>query len=117
MAELIVAAGIGRERIFLEDQSRDTIANAVYVAERYLGAIAPRRVYIVTSPFHLERSVETFRLVLGPGWQIEGVGSAPAPDDAGRRAHEGRFLEQTRQFLAGIAPGEVSRMSAKLRDH
>ena len=64
MAGLIVAAGIDRERIFLEDQSRDTIGNAVYVAERYLGAIAPRRVYIVSSPFHLERSVETFRLVL-----------------------------------------------------
>jgi uncharacterized SAM-binding protein YcdF (DUF218 family) len=115
MADLIVAAGIGRERIFLEDESRDTIGNAIYVAERYLGALAPRPVYVVTSPFHLQRSVLTFQLVLGPAWQVEGVASVPAPDDAERGAHERRLLQQTREFLAGIAPGEVSRMSAKLR--
>lgn len=115
MADLIVAGGIAPQRIFLEDQSRDTIGNAVHVAERYLGAIQPRPIYIVTSPFHLERSVETFRLVLGPTWQIEGVASAPAPDDAERAKHEPMFLMQTRACLAGIAPGEVARMIAKLR--
>jgi uncharacterized SAM-binding protein YcdF (DUF218 family) len=115
MADLIVEHGVDRERIFLEDQSRDTIGNAVYVADRYLGAIPPRRIFLVTSPFHLERSVETFRLVLGPAWQIEGVASAPAPDDGERAKHEPRFLMQTRVFLAGIAPGEVTRMVAKLR--
>jgi uncharacterized SAM-binding protein YcdF (DUF218 family) len=115
MAEVIAAEGIDRGRIFLEDQSRDTIGNAVFVAERYLSAIPPRHVYVVTSPFHLDRSVETFRLVLGPAWEIEGVASAPAPDDAERAKHERRFLEQTREFLAGITPGEVSRISAKLR--
>jgi len=115
MADLIAAEGIDRGRIFLEDQSRDTIGNAVFVAERYLSAISPRRVYVVTSPFHLERSVETFRLVLGAAWEIVGIASAPALDDADRAKHEGRFLQQTREFLAGIAPGEVSRISAKLR--
>lgn len=115
MAELIVANGITRDRIFLEDHSRDTIGNAVYVAERYLSGVVPRPVYVVTSPFHLERSVETFRLVLGPAWKIEGVPSAPAPDDGERAKHEPRFMMQTRIFLAGIAPGEVARMIAKLR--
>ena len=115
MADLIVAEGIDRGRIFLEDESRDTIGNAVFVAERYLSAIPPRQMYVVTSPFHIDRSVETFRLVLGPGWEIVGVASAAAPDDADRATHERRFLQQTREFLAGIAPGEVSRISAKLR--
>lgn len=115
MAEVIVANGIDRERIYLEDQSRDTIGNAVYVAERYLAAISPRKAYVVTSPFHLARSVETFRLVLAPGWSIVGVASAPAPDDAERAKHEPRFVLQTRAFLAGIPPGEVTRMVAKLR--
>jgi uncharacterized SAM-binding protein YcdF (DUF218 family) len=115
MADLLVANGVERERIFLEEESRDTIGNAIFVAERYLAVISPRRAYIVTSPFHLERSVETFRLVLGPAWQIDGVPSAPAPDDADRAKHEARFLMQTRAFLAGMAPGEVAQMSAKLR--
>ena len=115
MADFIAAEGIERGRTFLEDESRDTIGNAVFVAERYLSAIPPRRVYVVTSPFHLERSVETFRLVLGPAWGIDGVASAAAPDDADRAKHERRFLQQTREFLAGIAPGEVSQIGAKLR--
>lgn len=115
MAELIVANGITRDRIFLEDQSRDTIGNAVYVADRYLAGVAPRPLYVVTSPFHLERSIETFRLVLGTSWRIEGFASAPAPDDGERAKHEARFLMQTRAFLAGIGPGEVARMVAKLR--
>lgn len=115
MADLIVANGITQDRIFLEDQSRDTIGNAVYVAERYLSAAAPRPLYVVTSPFHLARSVETFRLVLGTAWRIEGFASAPAPDDDERAKHEARFLMQTRAFLAGMAPGEIARMVAKLR--
>lgn len=115
MADLIVELGIDRERIFLEDESRDTIGNAVHVADRYLGTISARRIFLVTSPFHLERSVETFRLVLGPAWEITGVASAPAPDDGQRAKQEPRFLLQTRAFLAGIAPGEVARMVAKLR--
>jgi uncharacterized SAM-binding protein YcdF (DUF218 family) len=115
MAELIIANGIKGDRIFLEDESRDTIGNAVHVADRYLSSLAPRPLHIVTSPFHLERSVETFRLVLGPAWEIEGVASAPAPDDGEREKHESRFLMQTRAFLAGIAPGEIARMVAKLR--
>jgi uncharacterized SAM-binding protein YcdF (DUF218 family) len=115
MADLIVDRGVDGERIFLEDESRDTIGNAVHVADRYLVAIPARSIFLVTSPFHLERSVETFRLVLGPAWEIVGVASAPAPGDGERAKHEPRFLMQTRAFLAGIAPGEVARMLAKLR--
>ena len=115
MTDLIAERGIDRERIFLEDESRDTVGNAVLVADRYLAAIPARPLDVVTSPFHLERSVETFRLVLGPAWEAQGVASAPAPDDGERAEHEPRYLMQTRAFLAGIAPGEVARMVAKLR--
>src|SRR5947209_20008325 len=36
MADLIAATGVPRERLFLEERSRDTIGNAVEVAARYL---------------------------------------------------------------------------------
>ncbi|HEV8229666.1 MAG TPA: YdcF family protein [Candidatus Limnocylindria bacterium] len=115
MAGLIAEAGIERDRLFVEEESRDTIGNAVFVAERYLTALTPRPLYLVTSPFHLERSVETFRLVLGAAWPIQGVASAPAPDDAERAKHERRFQQQTRLFLGGFGAGDVAAMSAKLR--
>ena len=115
MADLVAERGIDGARIFLEDESRDTIGNAVHVADRYLAVIPARPIYLVTSPFHLERSVETFRLVLGPDWEIVGEASAAAPDDGERAKHEPRFMMQTRAFLAGITPGEVARMVEKLR--
>ena len=115
MAEVLVAAGVDSSRIFLEDESRDTIGNAVHVAERYLAAIAPRPVHVVTSPFHLARSVETFRLVLGPAWPVDGTPSAAVADDPERARNEERFLEQTRLFLADTTPGDIAGIAAKLR--
>ena len=115
MAEAIVARGIDATRIYLEDESRDTIGNAVHVAERYLAAIAPRPIFVVTSPFHLDRSVETFKLVLGPRWTIQGRASGTVTDDAERARHERRFMEQTRLFLADTTPGDIHGIAAKLR--
>ena len=115
MADIIVAAGVDRARIFLEDQSRDTIGNAVHVAERYLAAIAPRPIFLVTSPFHLDRSVKTFALVVGPQWPMRGVASEPASDDPERARHEERFLEQTRLYLADTTPGDIAGIAKKLR--
>ena len=115
MADAMVAAGVDPTRIFLEDESRDTIGNAVHVAERYLAAIAPRLIYLVTSPFHLDRSVKTFELVLGPRWSIRGIASGPVSDDPERARHEQRFLDQTRLWLADMTPGDIAGIAAKLR--
>lgn len=115
MADVLVARGVDRTRIFLEDESRDTIGNAVHVAERYLATIAPRPIYLVTSPFHLDRSIETFRLVLGPAWTIHGHASRSVTDDPERAETERRFLEQTRLFLADTTPGDIQGIAAKLR--
>jgi hypothetical protein len=85
------------------------------VAERYLAAITPRRLYLVTSPFHLDRSLKTFELVLGPAWPILGVASGPVSDDPERARNEQRFLEQTRLWLADMTPGDIAAIAAKLR--
>jgi len=115
MGDAIAARGIEAGRIFLEDESRDTIGNAVHVAERYLATLSPRPMYLVTSPFHLDRSLETFKLVLGPAWTIHGRASSIVPDDPERARHERRFLEQTRLFLADTTPGDIAGIAAKLR--
>lgn len=115
MADVIVAAGVDRGRIYLEDESRDTIGNAVHVAERYLAAIAPRPIFLVTSPFHLDRSLKTFELVLGPRWPMRGVASGPVSDDPERARHEERFLEQTRLYLSDTTPGDIAGIARKLK--
>jgi len=116
MADRLAALGVERRRIFLEDESRDTVSNAAFVAERYLVKIAPRPVIVITSPFHVARSVETFRLVLGPGWPIRGHASAPGTNDDAHAANEAVFLARTRARLEGIAPGDVARIARRVRE-
>ena len=115
MADRMVERGTERSRVFLEDESRDTITNAAFVAERYLADLEPRRLHIVTSPFHMARSIATFALVLGPPWPLEAHPSAPAPDEAQHAATEELYLGRTRALLSGFEPGDLTRIVERAR--
>src|SRR6267378_4903877 len=115
MADLITAAGVPRDRLFLEERSRDTIGNAVEVAARYLSRIEPRPIYLVTSPFHLERALVTFRHVLGFEWQVQAVAAEDTDDDRKRANSETTFLQETFTFFEGIRPGDMAAIDKKYR--
>jgi uncharacterized SAM-binding protein YcdF (DUF218 family) len=115
MADLIEAAGVSRERLFLEERSRDTIGNAVEVAARYLAKIEPRPIYLVTSPFHLERALVVFRNVLGFAWQVQAVAAEDTDDDRKRANSETTFLQETFTFFEGIKPGDMAAIDKKYR--
>src|SRR5207302_8567668 len=46
IADLIAATGVSRDRLFLEERSRDTIGNAVEVVARYLRGVEARPIYL-----------------------------------------------------------------------
>ena len=116
MREAIVGFGIAADRIALEDESRDTLANAVFTAARYLNGLEPRPLSVITSPFHLERATETFRHVLGYRWQVMAVASDETDDDVARAARETRYLQETTAFFAGIAPGDLRSIVVRLQE-
>jgi uncharacterized SAM-binding protein YcdF (DUF218 family) len=116
MADRLVSLGIAPGRIFVEDGSRDTLTNAAFVAERYLAALAPRPLIIVTQPFHMARAVTTFALVLGPRWPLEPYPATPGRRDADLAATEALYLARTRQRLEGIAPGDVRAIATRARE-
>lgn len=116
LADVIAAAGVDRARLHLEDESRDTIGNAVLVAAHYLRGLTPRPLTVVTSPFHMERSLLIFRAVLGPSWPITGVESLVADGDDECALHEPGFLAETREFLTGIEPGDLRAFAARMRE-
>ena len=115
MARRIIERGIPRSRIFIEDESRDTVSNAVFVAERYLAGITPRPLVIVTSPFHMARSLATFALVLGPAWPLEAYPAAPGTKDDAHAATEELYLGHTRARLEGLQPGDIQRIAERVR--
>ena len=115
MAERLMARGIEPERIFREDQSRDTLSNAAFVAERYLAGIAPRTLFIVTSPFHMARSLATFALVLGPAWRLQPYAAARGTHEDAHAATEELYLGHTRARLEGLQPGDIRGIAARVR--
>lgn len=62
MAEQLRDWGIEARRIVLEDRARNTRENAVYTAE-IIKARGWKKVLLVTSAFHMRRSVECFNAV------------------------------------------------------
>jgi uncharacterized SAM-binding protein YcdF (DUF218 family) len=116
MRDVMVARGTAPDRVFEEDESRDTVGNAVLVRLRYLDGLAPRPLAVVTSPFHLERATAVFRHVLGPAWLVRGEPAADGPDDEPRRLREPTFLAETERLLAGTAPGDIDAVAGRLRD-
>ena len=116
MRDLIIGFGIGADRIALEDESRDTLANAVLTAARYLHDLEPRPLSVITSPFHLERATETFRHVLGYRWQVMAVASDETDDDVARAARETRYLQETTAFFAGVRPGDLVAIAKRFRE-
>ena len=116
MRDRVVGWGIDPDRVVLEDESRDTLGNAVLTAARYLHGIEPRPMWIITSPFHLERATETFRHVLGYPWQVQAVASDETSDDVERAARETRFLQEMTVFFAGIRPGDLRAIAKRLRE-
>lgn len=116
MRDLIIGWGVDAQRIAIEDESRDTIGNAVLTAVRYLHGIEPRPVSVITSPFHLERATETFRHVLGYAWQVQAVASDETNDDIERAVRETRYLQETTKFFDGVHPGDLRTMARRLRE-
>lgn len=55
----LIDLGVPENRIFLEDKSRDTIENAKYT-KKVLEKIKSKKPVLVTSAFHMRRSVMSF---------------------------------------------------------
>jgi uncharacterized SAM-binding protein YcdF (DUF218 family) len=115
MADRIAERGVARSRIFVEDESRDTVSNAAFVAERYLAGLEPRRLIIVTSPFHMARALATFALVLGEDWPLEARSAARGAKEDAHAATEALYLDRTHARLEGTTPGDFPGIAARAR--
>ncbi|MFF2554297.1 YdcF family protein [Nocardia sp. NPDC058058] len=59
MAEWLIARGMPRERVHLEQAARSTVENAEFSAE-VMGALGSRDAVLITSGYHLPRAVASF---------------------------------------------------------
>ncbi|MBZ0188942.1 MAG: YdcF family protein [Candidatus Obscuribacterales bacterium] len=106
MAEFVRATGIKPNRLLIEDQSFNTFGNAIYSVDRYLKHRKSGTLYVVTSPFHIERALFIFRQVLGPSWTVI---DCPAEKWSEEKRQSGapQAIERARLFFVGIKPGDL----------
>lgn len=96
MARLLEEAGVPREAILLEEQAQDTMENLRFTA-RLLGGAKGKRILVVTSDYHLRRSLMTARRV---GFRAEGRAAALEHDaDWQKKRHQ--ELAYTLDLLMG----------------
>jgi uncharacterized SAM-binding protein YcdF (DUF218 family) len=110
MSDVLASKGIDRSLMHLEDESVDTLGNAVLVSARYLSRMKPTTIYLVTSPFHMQRALLIFHLTLGAGWKIIPYACRPLPNDRERAQNEVGGIAWTLRFFTGINPGDLSRI-------
>jgi len=112
MAEIIKAEGVS-EDVLLEDQSFDTFGNAIFTVSRYLQHMEPGTLFVVTSPFHMERAVYIFEQVLGPKWKVV-AHEAPEWSRENRQSGAPAAMVRAREFFEDINPGDLSACMEKL---
>lgn len=116
MARILRANGISGSRIRLEHQAVDTMGNTILVAARFLMNATPRKIHLVTSPFHAERASVMFRGIYGPCWPIEVHTSAVCDGDEAKGVNEHGGIEWALRFLEGTTPGDFMTAILRLRE-
>jgi uncharacterized SAM-binding protein YcdF (DUF218 family) len=69
MKDYAIGLGVPSRRIFIEEQSKDTVGNAIF-SKQILKKNKWKNVLLVTSDYHVERSMFIFHHVLGKNYNI-----------------------------------------------
>jgi len=96
MAKILEAHGVPDSAIIRENQSQDTMENMRFAAH-LLGGAKGKRVLVVTSDYHLRRSVMTARRV---GFRGAGA-AAPLAHDTEWKAKRSKELAYTLDLVMG----------------
>lgn len=105
LKEEAVAQGVPAECVFVEQESVDTITNAVFLFRRFLRPREWRSVAVVTSDFHVRRCKFIFQKVLGRGYAVrffEAKRSLGFFEHARQLHHEAYALVIMNQFWDGL---------------
>ncbi len=104
MAALLESRGVPRERMRLEDKSQITIENMRFAA-RLLGDVKKKRVLVITSDYHVRRSILTARRA---GIRAKGR-AAVLEHDEEWKLKKSKELAYTVDMLAGWQDGIKAR--------
>ena len=69
--------GISRRKLILEEESKDTLGNAIYCKKLFVKQKLPKQIVLITSNYHLKRSLTVFQHIFGKSYKFSGKKSRP----------------------------------------
>lgn len=108
-----IARGIDENFILTEQDSRDTIGNALNVADQLVDQHDIKRVLLVTHSSHSKRCKKAFEMVLGEEYEVD-VFAIPERHATWNRAKSwGGFLTM-KHIFRGVNPGDRDAIRQRL---
>jgi len=112
MKSYAIGLGVPSRKIFIEEQSKDTVGNAVF-SKQILKKNKWKNVLLVTSDYHVERSMFIFHHVLGGSYNV-------MASDVSTGLFSKLFSKESKKFLlaeslfVGIKEGNDSVVKKRL---
>lgn len=75
MVEQARRLGIPAKDLLVEEHSQNTQENAFYTFKLFLQPRQWKRIVVITSDFHVRRTQQIFRHLLGPQYQVQVIGT------------------------------------------
>ncbi len=69
--------GISKKKIILEEESKDTLGNAIYCKKLFVKQKLSKQIILITSNYHLKRSLVVFQHIFGKPYKFVGKKSRP----------------------------------------
>lgn len=110
MRKYAVANGLTDEKILLEDESLDTISNAIN-SRLKIESLEERitQLHVVTSCYHTPRAEFVFNQCFGPAYQIHTDDCYPADPSETPRGEESK-IQFSKQFFNNVESGNIAQI-------
>lgn len=115
--EYLLRIGVPGKNIYMENRSKDTIGNAYYAKKLYFIPRKEKKLIIITSDFHLERSKFIFKKIFGRGYNIKFIAT---PSFIKRKIktklieRQKELIEKTKLVFQGMKDGDHNFLKGKL---
>ncbi len=117
MSEYIFDKGIAKEKILLEELSKDSIGNAYYLKINIFIPERENQGMIITSEFHIKRIRYIFDKVFGDNYSFTFVGvsdSLPSEQEGEVVERQKQLLLKTEEMLSNMKDGDHDFLKDKL---
>ena len=114
--KFLTQKGIDKKRLILEEKSKDTIGNAIYSKKIIIKQKLSKDITIITSNYHMKRSLLVFHHIFGKGYQFTPAKSFPfSRKIITKTIKEFGYIKATKIILLQIPLGDHRKAETVLR--